>query len=127
MHSMHLFFLFILLFLSSCSDNREPPKPPIQATGEYIYRLHNEVLYTAEAPKKIDPPTYPWDSVGKHPKITKEYFRCKGSCLNTVRTGKVKNETVQYFDCGGTERHSLPMRNNKEFVYPILINLLKYD
>lgn len=29
-------------------------------------------------------------------------------------------------DCGGIGDHSLPLRNDKEFIYPILINLLNY-
>lgn len=125
---MHLFLIFLLFLLSGCGDNRQQAKAPIQAKGEYIYRLHNEFLYTAEAPTKKEAEPYPWlySSNAALPKITKEYFRCKGSTLNPAKSSQVKNETVRYFDCGGTERHSLPMRDGKEFVYPILINLLNH-
>ena len=72
-------------------------------------------------------PAYPWGSnpKGKISPITKEYFRCKGSLLNPpipiVRDGKV---VENLFDCHGAESHSLPIRHDQEFIYPILIELL---
>ena len=35
-------------------------------------------------------------------------------------------ETIYCQDCGGLERHSLPLKEDKEFIYPILIDLLNY-
>jgi hypothetical protein len=74
-------------------------------------------------------PVYPWEgSKGKGGKIsliTKDYFRCKGSCLNQplpiMKEGKV---VENIFDCNGADSHSLLIRHEQEFVYPILIELL---
>src|SRR5690606_2499225 len=35
-------------------------------------------------------------------------------------------QTERFYDCNGSEKHSLPLRDKKEFVYPILIDLLNY-
>jgi hypothetical protein len=35
-------------------------------------------------------------------------------------------EVVRYLDCGGVDKHSLPMDEDKEFFYPILIDLVNY-
>lgn len=71
---------------------------------------------------------YPWDDVaqGSLTKITKEYFRCKGSSAHPAKYEIIKGEKVHYLDCGGIQSHSLPLRNGKEFIYPILIDLLNY-
>lgn len=96
--------------------------------GEYIYRKQNERLFHVPTPEIQQQPPYPWEDgiSGKYPKITKEFFRCKGSNLNPVHVVQEKGEMVRYFDCGGAEKHSLPLRDNKEFIYPILIDLVNY-
>lgn len=74
-------------------------------------------------------PVYPWESLkgkgGKISPITKDYFRCKGSSLNqpipVMKDGKV---VENIFDCNGAESHSLPIRHEEEFIYPILVELL---
>lgn len=90
--------------------------------------MHDENQFQVPQPelRTLDP--YPWEKgqTAHSPKITKEYFRCKGSSLNPVHTEQQKGELVRYFDCGGSEKHSLPLRNGKEFIYPILIDLLNY-
>ena len=76
-----------------------------------------------------EPPLYPWEREkgkgGKISPITKDYFRCKGSSLNlplpVTKDGKV---VENIFDCNGAESHSLPIRHDQEFIYPILIELL---
>ncbi len=74
------------------------------------------------------PIVYPWKNYTlAFSPITKEYFRCRGSSLNppipVYQDGKV---STNIFDCGGTSAHSLPIRNGKEFIYPILLELLNY-
>lgn len=123
--------LMILLFLVSCSSDLTQgfvEKPQKNLKGEYIYRKSGEYFYKLDPPKEVERGPYPWESVekGKFPKITKEFFRCKGSILNPVRLVQKKNETVRYYDCGGTQKHSLPLKDGKEFVYPILLELLNY-
>lgn len=96
--------------------------------GEYVYRKANEYFFKLEPPQYVGRPTYPWESgtQGIHPSITKEFFRCKGSIMNPVRMVQKETELLRYYDCGGTQRHSLPLRDGKEFIYPILIDLLNY-
>lgn len=120
-------FIPLLLLLACSSGEERSPKNSI-AKGEYIYRLHDEYFFTALPPEKQPLPIYPWEQgqIGSLPKITKEYFRCKGSSLNVVHTALQKNETVRIADCGGSERHSLPLREGKEYIYPILLDLLNY-
>lgn len=73
-------------------------------------------------------PPYPWEEqrISDYPKITKEFFRCKGNSLNPVRCVANEKEIARFFDCGGPQKHSLPLRGKKEFIYPILIDLLNY-
>lgn len=120
--------LLLFLFCASCKNTSEVNKKGIQAKGEYLYRLHDEYLFVAEPPQKVPQEPYPWEEgqVGNLPKITKEYFRCKGSSLNPPRTYQENGEIRRLIDCGGSARHSLPLRNGKEFIYPILIELLNY-
>lgn len=97
--------------------------------GEYIYRFHDEYFFTPPPPLLQVPPTYPWESrfSGGLPKITKEFFRCKGSSINPVilqvREGK---EPILHIDCQGGKNHGLPLHEGKEFIYPCLIDLLNY-
>lgn len=72
---------------------------------------------------------YPWDHkyIHNHPRITKEYFRCKGNLLNPfLRIESTSHQVTYQIDCGGIHSHSLPIREGKEFIYPILINLLNF-
>lgn len=118
--------LFILLF-TAC-DNSPPSKSdPIQ--GEYIYRLECEKRLSFDPVQPRVQKFYPWQSsqsINLLP-ISREYFRCKGSNLNQPliiqEDGK---ETARYSDCGGAEKHSLPLRADKEYIYPILIELLNH-
>lgn len=120
-----LFILFISFTGCSSSSNSSPASVP---RGEYLYRKHNEELFTVEPLLAQQRELYPWeiDKGGAFPKITKEFFRCKGCSLNPVRMVQNRNDIQRYFDCGGSQRHSLPLRNQKEFIYPILIDLLNY-
>ena len=97
--------------LASCPITRSPDTPSILPTA-----LTTEAL-----------PTYPWESTkpGKISPITKEYFRCKGSSMNPpipiIHDGKV---IENLFDCHGADSHSLPIRHEREFIYPILLELV---
>lgn len=76
-----------------------------------------------------DTPVYPWDTFkSKKEKIsliTKDYFRCKGTSLHQPLPIFKDSKVVEnIFDCNGPESHSLPIRNGKEFIYPILLELL---
>lgn len=116
----------VCLFLCGCSGAQDSEQERVRrqnAKGEFINRKHSERLYSIKIPERQVRKKYPWEDthVGNNTKITKEYFRCKGSSLNPMRMGK---EPI--VDCGGKEAHSLPLRDHKEFIYPILFDLLNY-
>ena len=69
-------------------------------------------------PKTLHSGQYPWEDSqpSNNIRITKEYFRCNGNSANPLKLGK-----EPLYDCGGKQKHSLPLQNNKEFIYPILI------
>lgn len=122
--------LVLVLLLLGCSSIDEPFSDPVRRRNqlsEYIDRRANEYLFTP-SPAKLQPaPSYPWDqsSPTALKKITKEFFRCQGSEFNPVRTVTKGDGSIQYLhDCGGTDRHSLPVRDEQEFIYPVLIELL---
>lgn len=78
---------------------------------------------------ELSPPLkYPWDKVDlSHPmKINKEFFRCKGNVLNPCHIFDQNGERIHHYDCGGIQKHGLPLRNGKEFIYPLLIDLMNY-
>ncbi len=118
--------IICLLLLCSCSSPDEPPAH--HESGEYIYRNHNEYLFNPLPPEKVKLEPYPWekDLVANLPKITKEFFRCKGSSLNPDRVIGTGEKITHLSDCGGSERHSLPLENGREFIYPILIDLMNH-
>ena len=122
-----LILILLSCFLQGCSNSSSSATPsPIK--GEYIFRRHDESLVQVEpliAQKRVP---YPWEEENHccYPKITKDFFRCKGSSLNPPILVQKDHEIIRYFDCGGTQKHSLPLRDQKEFIYPILIDLLNY-
>ena len=124
-------FFMVLAVVCACSSSDKPDADSLRRNnqkGEYIYRQHDETLFETSRPERKHPEPYPWEKelAGKYPKITKEFFRCKGSQLNPPRMATQSGEVVRFYDCGGAEKHSLPLRNNKEFIYPILIDLVNY-
>ncbi|EFB42231.1 MULTISPECIES: hypothetical protein [Parachlamydia] len=127
----HFFSYFLVIFvlgiLSSCSS----PDQPLDSQhgyqkGEYLYRVHDEYLFTIHPPEAAQAQVYPWEKnvIGGCPKITKEFFRCKGSGLNPEHVVQNEKETKRFYDCGG--KHSLPLREGEEFIYPVLIDLLNH-
>lgn len=125
---IYLIILSITVFVScsSPSENDRSNNHSKNQKGEYIYRKHDESFFTIAPPVYIQPKTYPWtqNSQNTLPKITKEHFRCKGNTLNPPL--KQNNSSDLLYDCGGLQKHGLPLRNGKEFIYPILIEILNY-
>jgi hypothetical protein len=66
------------------------------------------------------------NTIGNYPRISKEFFRCKGTSLNLPLAEGEGDKKTYYQDCGGGGSHSLCLRANKEFIYPVLIDLLNY-
>lgn len=125
---MHYLLLFLALFLTGCCS-KESRACKQNLKGECIYRLHNEYFFKPPVPHTLSREKYPWEEryIGHMPRITKEFFRCKGDPLNPViLQEKEGKETVKYFDCQGGRTHGLPLQDGKEFVYPCLIEILNY-
>lgn len=120
----------LLLLLTACSspqDIQEEHLRRINRKGEYIYRRHDEVLFPLATPEQQPPEPYPWSGgqaclLGA---ISKEQFRCKGNSLNPLRLEYSKSgQPRRHVDCEGGNKHSLPLVNGREFVYPVLLELL---
>jgi hypothetical protein len=132
MASFKKVFNYFLFFLASCSGMEQSEQEKLRrlnARGEFIHRTHDECHYPLQTPERYVRERYPWEMayIGKHARITKEYLRCKGSSVNPPHIDhKDPSRPANYFDCGGFQKHSLPLRDDKEFVYPILIDLLNY-
>jgi hypothetical protein len=107
--------IFLLLF-SSCDEKKDEKN----LKSEYICRSHDTIFFPIQKPKLQKKELYPWEEgkVENLSKITKEFFRCRGSSSNPLREN--------YKDCGGVKEHSLPVIHGKEGVYPILIEILNY-
>lgn len=112
--------LFFLILLSSCQTKQIPIRK------EKIYRKENDTYYKPEAPIAKDNPCYPWQekNIGGYRRISKEFFRCKGSSLNPPVEMKIGESTSYINDCSGN--HSLPLKEGQEFVYSSLLTLLNY-
>lgn len=123
-----LIFLGLILFCLSSCQQESANYPSSSVKGEYLYRRQGDTFVTLTPPQFQKKEAYPWEKelAGGYSRITKEFFRCKGSSLNPMGSGQQGKEMVRFFDCGGPQRHSLPLREQKEFIYPILIDLLNY-
>lgn len=121
-----MLILFLSLF-SACEGWGIKQK---RKNAEIEYLLPNqEDLSTPDFgipyPQKLPP--YSWEEryVGRLPRINKEFFRCRGSYSNAPRDIQEGNrDKGQYVDCGGSAQHGLPLKDEQEFVYPVLIDIL---
>lgn len=97
---------------------------------EEVHRFHSDRTYHIPPPQPLPLPHYPWDQklVGGHPPITQEFFRCRGNLLNPKKVNPVEGSStpVELKDCGGQESHSLPVKDEQEYIPPILITLLNH-
>ncbi len=120
----------VFLIFSACSGLEKSEKEKLKKanmTYQPIIREHHEKTIEELDFNPISREKYPWEKelVGRFSPITKEYFRCKGNALNPQIQVAFENEATRVVrDCSGIEKHSLPIRDKKEFIYPILIELL---
>ena len=91
---------------------------------EAVYRHSEEKLFTTQESIPVPRAPYPWEKsyIGEHVRITKEFFRCRGSHANPV----LQVGSTEVRDCGGVDKHGLPYVDGQEFVYPVLIEILNY-
>lgn len=122
--------IVFLLSLLGCSGLEQSEQEKIRrrnCRGEYIYRSKNEHYYTISDPIHTPRSLYPWESPVHLPRITKDFFRCKGNSLSPPLPPSLEDESKEpYVDCDGCSRHGLPVIHGKEGVYPILLELLNY-
>ncbi|MCH9631046.1 MAG: hypothetical protein S4CHLAM37_10590 [Chlamydiia bacterium] len=129
---MRYYHYILLALLTACSGlerSEQDRMRRVNAKAEEIYRLKGENFLSIETPKKRKREPYSFEKhmIGNHPRITKEYFRCRGSAKNPpVTLNKNTKNAICHFDCGGYDKHSLPVKEEKEFIYPVLIDLLNY-
>src|SRR4051812_27330602 len=110
-------FLLLGLFLQGCSSSSSPSSSSLPK-GEYLFRRYDESLVQVESMAAIKRKSYPWEEDWQccYPKITKDFFRCRGSSLNPVHFAQKGKEVVRFYDCGGAQKHSLPLRDQKEYI-----------
>jgi hypothetical protein len=122
-----MILLFGVVLFASCSRIEKAEEEKIKRRNcktEVIYRSHEDRFYPIAPPSHVARAPYPWEIEGKIPKITREYFRCKGNPTNPHLPG-VK-EGAPIVDCEGRSRHGLPIFAGEEGVYPVLIDLLNF-
>src|SRR3990167_7017275 len=120
--------LIALLLFVGCSGMEKSEKEKIRrqnCKGELIYRNCNEELYSIASLTPQPRPRYPWEGENHLPRITKDFFRCKGNVLNSPYVAG-ENQAELLHDCEGSGRHGFPILHGRENVYPILIDLLNY-
>ncbi|MBT3393683.1 MAG: hypothetical protein HN411_01045 [Waddliaceae bacterium] len=127
----YLIILAMALFAMGCSsqDDGDTSLRDAEASKERIFRNDEDALFAADNPVIQKRDSYPWEEnfIGENPKITKNFFCCKGSTTNPIKTIQANNGDVEYlYDCGGAQKHSLPFHDGKEFIYPILLDILNY-
>ena len=123
-----IFYLGIIcLILAGCSRMERSEQERIRrlnCKGEPIYRACGESFYPIETPTHTPRSAYPWESEDNLPKISKEFFRCKGNIGNPSLL--IPNEPNPLTDCNGSACHGLPIIHGKERIYPVLVDLLNY-
>ena len=122
------FALLTLLFflVSGCFGPESAENEKIRrrnCKGEPIYRFHGEYSAAIHPPAHTPRSPYPWER--SSPKITRDFFRCKGDPSHSPIPNP-DDPAAPISDCEGSTRHGLPILRGKETVYPILIDLLNF-
>ncbi len=121
--------LLMIGLLFSCSKEQQSVRrlKDDNLLVENILRKESSKRYSLPIFEEQDAPKFPWErGAADHlPLITKEFFRCRGSDMNPKRMGLSDlGDTEELCDCGGFLEHGLPLHEGKEWVPPILIELL---
>ncbi len=111
-----LFFLFLFIQDLASIESNEKPVP--------IQRKSKDFYYLLQTPHLRKKKPYSWEKEGVSlPKITKEFFRCRGIAQNAPRqidASKILS------DCAGGTKHPLSFVQGKEGVYAVLLDLLNF-
>lgn len=121
-------FIALFLLLSSCSGMEKSEKEKIRKLNEIkepIYRLSSDQFAITGTQESRLRERYPWEkqrhSHLQH--ITKDFFRCRG---RSNHPPIITNGKEPILDCNGIEEHGLPLKNGKENVSDVLIDLLNF-
>jgi hypothetical protein len=120
-------YLGIICLTVGCSRLEQSEREKVRkrnAKAEAIYRNGEDHFYVLNTPAHTPRSIYPWEAEAHLPRITREYFRCKGNPANPPLLAPEAAEPL--LDCEGKSRHGLPILDGKEGVYPILLDLLNY-
>lgn len=99
----------------------------LNCKGEPIYRNQADIFYPISPLTHTPRAPYPWESETNLPRITKDFFRCRGSPLNPpIMDTTDPEKPIPLTDCEGCSRHGLPILRGKENIYSILPELLNY-
>ena len=125
-----LFFSFWITAVS-CDPDRTTARGwrPKVVRRYPIMRSNQDVEFPLLPPWENEERLYPWDQEQGtvFSTITKENFRCKGGTHHRLRKLVGANQQVHYIeDCQGGGEHPLPLQEGKEFIYPVLIDLLNH-
>lgn len=123
---VHILAMALILFGCSGIERSEEDKIRRRnCKGEYIHRKQNENYYSITPPIYTPRSAYPWE--GQLPRITKDFFCCKGSSANPpILDRSDPSNPAPRTDCEGSARHGLPILRSQQGVYPILIDLLNH-
>lgn len=115
----------LLLLVLNCFGSIKANSETAQT--EQLNRQSTDYMYLLPPPHYSVRELYPWEKkfAGKYAPITKEYFRCKGCSTNPIKLVEKNGTSEAITDCS-SNGHSLPVRDGKEEIYPILIDLLNF-
>ncbi len=122
-------FLYLLVSCQGLKESEYQKNRKKNTVAECIYRMEGDEYFAIQEPQYIERQRYSWEEVyiGDIPKINKEFFRCRGDAVNQAYVLKNKRgEPERITDCVGKDRHSLPIINDKENIYPALIEILNF-
>ncbi|MCH9634463.1 MAG: hypothetical protein S4CHLAM7_12140 [Chlamydiae bacterium] len=120
---------FLLIFIGGCrgglKETEYQKNREANAVREKIFRLDKDHFISINMPMAVALDSYPWEKEvqGTYSLITKEFFRCKGHSNNP---SFLIDSKERLFDCSGSSRHSLPLKDGQEFIHSPLIDLLNY-
>lgn len=123
---------FLGCLLLSCSGFRESEEQRLRRRNrvrEPLTSTNSDQKFAIHTPIYCQREKYPWEEryIGAYPRITKEFFRCRGNPTHPIRAlPQEKGQPQKFADCEGGDKHGLPIIAGQEVVYPVLLELLNY-